>query len=149
MLMRFILLLLILFQVTAIWAQAPIQNPTLADVVTMPDKVNIWTYVLKIIMTAITVSGSVLTPFATKYLTMGVLMLIGKAKVVVPEQILVMLSTIIAGTFAGVMGAETSMPMQGDTAALMGAVIGGGSQNMANKGADEMKPDPAAMKPHK
>jgi hypothetical protein len=143
---RLLIVSIMLLNVSTIWAQT-IPNPTLGDVLATPQNVSIMTYVWKILLTAITVGGSTITPFVTKYLVMGILMLIGKIKVVVPEQVLTMLSAIIAGTFAGVMGAETAMPLHGDTAALVGAMIGGGSQTMAHQVPGEIKPTPAVMKP--
>ena len=118
---------------------------TVVDAIAEPEKMDIGKYALKMLMTVITLTGSSITPYITKYLTMWVLIGIGKASTVVPGPVLVIISTIISGVFAGVMGATTELPLHGDTAALMGATLGGSAQKFANNESGEVKPTPEAM----
>lgn len=118
---------------------------TIVDVVTQPDKMDIGAYALKMLMTVITLAGSSITPYITKYLTMGALHLIGKASAVVPGPVLIFISTIVSGVFAGVMGSTTDLPLHGDTAALIGATLGGSVQKYANSDPELVKPTPDAM----
>lgn len=112
---------------------------TLTEVMELP-AASVGAYAWKMLMLVITLGGSSLTPYATKYLTMGVLKVIGMAQANVPGPVLVCISTIISGVFAGVMGSETELPLHGDSAALMGATLGGAAQKFAHNDPAEIKP---------
>lgn len=118
------------------------ETATLPEVIAEPDA-NLGSWFLKMFLFALTMGGSAVTPYITKYLTMWILMGVGKANVTVPAPILIFISTIISGVWAGVMGAETSLPLHGDTTALIGSIVGGGSQHFANSA--PVTPSPAAM----
>lgn len=112
---------------------------TITDVIEKPDT-TIGAYAWKMLMLAITVGGSTITPYITKYLTMIALKVVGAAKANVPGPVLIFLSTIISAVFAGVMGANTDVPLHGDSATLMGIAIGGATQKLANTPPEEVKP---------
>lgn len=124
---------LMLLMVSAALAQ------TITEVIEQPSTtIGAWAW--KMLMLAITVGGSTVTPYLTKYLTMGALKVIGTAKANIPGPVLIFLSTLISAVFAGVMGANTDLPLHGDSAALMGAAVGGAAQKLANTPPEEVKP---------
>lgn len=118
--------LLILLSVSYAVAQ------TVADVITTTPANTTGQYIWKLVMTAITVGGAVATPYITKYLTIGALKVVGAVRVNVPGPVLIFISTILSGVWAGVLGASTDLPLHGDTAALLGGILGGGVQKFAN-----------------
>lgn len=104
---------------------------TLTEVVETPST-TLGEYAWKMFLTALTLGGSAVTPYLTKYLTMWVLIGIGKTKANVPAPVLIFLSTVISGVFAGVMGTTTDLPLHGDSAVLGGSLVGAAAQKLAN-----------------
>ncbi len=130
-----------MFAVILFNAFQTLADPTDLDkVLAEPNKVNLWLdYGKKLLLTIVTLGGSALTSYLTRFLTVQTLAALGKVKTAVPDKVLVMMSTVISGVFAGVMGATTDMPMNGDTAAIAGATVGAAAQKMANKEPEDLK----------
>ena len=119
--------------------------PAMAQTLAAPETTGakIW----KIVLMVLTAAGSTLSPYLTKYLVIGVLWVMDKAKANVPAPVLLTLSTILSGVYAGVMGEFTAMPLNTDSALAMGGVVGLAAQKLANERAVALAPNAQSVKP--
>lgn len=103
-----------------------------------PASDKLWEVVLKVAFPAL---WTVASPFFTKGITWGLLMLVN----IVPPSVQIVISSVIGATVAGLAGAIPDFPLTVESAAEMGAAGGATGQILANLHPNAVQP--AANRP--
>lgn len=97
----------------------------------------LWEVFLKVLFPTV---WTAVSPFATKYVTMGLLKLMSA----VPASLQVVVSGVLGSLMAGAAGAIPDFPLTVESAATMGAAGGATGQLLANMNPAAAQPKPAS-----
>lgn len=98
-----------------------------------PAEQKLWEVFLKVLFPTV---WTAVSPFFTKYVSMGLLTVMTK----VPASVQVVISSVLGGLLAGIAGTIDGFPLGVESAATMGAAGGATGQLLANMKPEAMQP---------